>query len=67
MLLICLSIIVSLLCVSHDEINMMHICVGNVTSIGSDNGLSPRRHQAIILTNAEILLIGSLGTNFRDI
>ena len=25
-----------------------HICVGNLIIIGSDNGLSPRRHQAII-------------------
>ena len=36
-------------------------------SIGSDNGLSPIRRQAIILTNAGILLIGSLGTNFSEI
>ena len=35
-------------------------CVGNVTVIGSDNGLSPGRRQAIIWTNAGILLIGSL-------
>ena len=35
-----------------------HICVGNLTTIGSDNGLSPDRHQAIIGTNAGILLIG---------
>ena len=27
---------------------VMHICVGNLTIIGSDNGLSPGRHQAII-------------------
>ena len=44
-----------------------HICVGKLTSIGSDNGLSPGRRQAIIWTNAAILLIGPLGTNFRDI
>ena len=25
-----------------------HICVGNLTIIGSDNGLSPGRRQAII-------------------
>ena len=37
-----------------------HICVGNLTIIGSDNGLSPVRRQAIIWTNAEILLIGPL-------
>ena len=35
--------------------------------IGSDNGLSPGRRQAIIWTNAGILLIGPLGTNFSEI
>ena len=40
-----------------------HICVGDLTIIGSDNGLSPGRREAIIWTNAEILLIGPLGTN----
>ena len=35
-----------------------HICVGKLTIIGSDNGLSPGRRQAIIWTNAGILLIG---------
>ena len=35
-------------------------------SICSDNGLSPGRHQAIIWTNAGILLIGPLGTNFSE-
>ena len=44
-----------------------HICVGNLTIIGSDNGLSSCRRQAIIWTNAEILLIGTLGTNFSEI
>ena len=44
-----------------------HICVGNLTIIGSDNGLSPERRQAIIWTNAGILLIGPLGTNLSEI
>ena len=44
-----------------------HTCVGKLTIIGSDNGLSPGRHQAIIWTNAGILLIGPLGTNFSEI
>ena len=44
-----------------------HICVGNLIIIGSDNGLSPGRRQAIIWTNAGILLIGTLGTNFTEI
>ena len=34
-----------------------HIRVDNPTIIGSDNGLSPGRRQAIIWTNARILLI----------
>ena len=46
---------------------MTHICVGNLTIIGSDNGLSPDRRQAIIRTNAGILLIGPLGINFNEI
>ena len=44
-----------------------HICVGNLIIIGSDNGMSPGRRQAIIWTNAGILLIGPLGTNFNEI
>ena len=44
-----------------------HICVGKQTIIGSDNGLSPGWRQAIIWTNAGILLIGPLGTNFSEI
>ena len=43
------------------------ICVSKLTIIGSDNGLSPDRRQAIIWTNAGILLIGLLGTNFSEI
>ena len=43
------------------------ICVSNLTIIGSDYGLSPDRRQAIIWTNAGILLIGPLGTNFSEI
>ena len=44
-----------------------HICVNKLTIIGSDNGLSPGRHQAIIWTNARILLIEPLWTNFSEI
>ena len=43
------------------------ICVGFLTIIGSDNGLSPGRRQAIIGTNVGILLIGTLETNFSEI
>ena len=45
----------------------MHICIGKLTIIGSDNDLLPEWHQAIIWTNAGILLIGILGTNFSEI
>ena len=34
------------------------ICAGKLTIIGSDNGLSPGRHQAIIWINDGMLLIG---------
>ena len=46
---------------------VMHKCVSKLTTIGSDNGSSPVRRQAIIWTNAGILLIGPLGTNFSEI
>ena len=45
---------------------MTHICVSKLNIIDSDNGLSPRRRQAIILNNAAVLLIGRLGTNFSQ-
>ena len=45
----------------------MHICISKLTSIGSDNGLLPGRCQAIIWTNAGLLPIGPLGTNFSEI
>ena len=43
-----------------------HICIGKPTIIGSDNGLSPERRQAIIWTNAGILLIVPLWTNLSE-
>ena len=49
---------------------MTHIYVSKITIIGSDNGLPPRRHQAIIWTSVGILLIlliGPLGTDFSEI
>ena len=63
-------------CYSFDELcgvtlthwgRVTHICVRDLTSIGSDNGLSPGRRQVIIWTNAGILFIGPLGTNFSEI
>ena len=44
-----------------------HICVSKLTIIDSDNGLSPGRRQAIIWTNAGILVIGPLRTTFSEI
>ena len=46
---------------------MPHICVSKIIILGSDNGLSPGRRQAIIWTNAAMLLIWPWGTNFSEI
>ena len=43
-----------------------YICVGNLIIIGSDNGLSSVKYQAIIWINVGILLIGPLVTNFSE-
>ena len=43
-----------------------HICVGNLSIRGPDNGLSPGRRLAIIWTNDEILLITPLEINFSE-
>ena len=45
---------------------MTQICVGKLSSIGSDNGLSPRRRHVIIWTNAGILLILTLRIKFSE-
>ena len=42
---------------------MKHMSISKLIIIGSDNGLSPGKHQAIIWTNADTLLIGTLRTN----
>ena len=39
----------------------------NLISMASSNGLSPVRRQAITRSNADLLSIGPLGTNFREI
>ena len=44
-----------------------HICVSKLIMIGADTGSSPGRRPSIIWTNAGILLIGRLGTNFSEI
>ena len=42
-------------------------CVSKLSILGSDNGLSPGRRQAIIRTNAGILVISPLRRNFSEI
>ena len=44
-----------------------HTCIGKLTIIGSGNGLSPGRQQAIIWTSTVMLLTRALGTNFSEI
>ena len=44
-----------------------HIRVSKLNITGSDNGLPPGRRQAIIWTNAGILFIRTLITNFSEI
>ena len=46
---------------------MTHICVSKLTIIVPDIGLSPGRRQAIIWTNARLLLTRPLETNFSEI
>ena len=42
-----------------------YICISKLTIIGSDNGLSPGRHQAIIWTIARILLMNASSAKWR--
>ena len=55
----------------HNELThwgqVMHIWVSKLTTISSDNGLLPGWSLATIWTNARMLLIGPLGTNFSAI
>ena len=44
-----------------------HIFISKSTIIGSDNGLSPGRHQDIIWTNTGMLLTGPMRINFSEI
>ena len=53
--------------IKYDLLSQKNICVSELTSIGSDNGLSPGRRQAIIWNNAGLLLNEPLGTNFSEI
>ena len=55
----------SYLCISYGRV--MHICISKLTITGSDNGLTPGRHQAIIWIHAGLLWTGPLGINFSEI
>ena len=46
---------------------MTHICVSQLITIVSDNGLSPDRRQAIIWNNDGILFFGPVGRIFSEI
>ena len=52
---------------AHQELIVTKIWVGKITSIGANNGLSPGWRQAIIWTNAGILLIGHLETHLSEV
>ena len=54
-------------CILTHWCRVMHICIGNLTIIGLDNGLLPDQCHVITWTIAGILLIGPLGTNFSEI
>ena len=46
---------------------MLHICVGELSTIGSGNGSSPVWRQAITGTNGELFPFGPSETNFSEI
>ena len=52
---------------STDRGRVTHICVSSLTIIGSGNGLSTDRRQAMIWTNAGILIIRTLRIHFSEI
>ena len=60
------SVLVRLLW-EHNSLSPASLCVSKLTIIGSNNDLSPGQCQAIIWTNAGILLIRTLGTNSSEI
>ena len=66
-ILLKLKMIVLCICKSQTHLKSLRLSDAKLTIIGSDNGLSPGQGQAIIWTNAGILLIGPLGTNFSEI
>ena len=58
------------MCIKHHLTHwgwVRHLCISKQIIIVSNNGLSPGRCQAIIWTNAGILLIGLLGINSSEI
>ena len=59
------SLIIPLLLTHRGRV--MHMCVCNLTIIGSDYGLWPGQCQVLIWTNAGILLIGPIKINSSEI
>ena len=45
----------------------MHICVSNLTIIGSDNHSAPGGSQAVIWSNITVVLIEPSGTDLNEI
>ena len=45
----------------------MHICTDKLVIIASGNGLLPVEHQAITCTDTEIVSVGHVVTNIREI
>ena len=62
-----LCIILGMYCVLTHWGRVTHLCISKLTSIASDNGLSPGWCQAIIWTKAGIWLIRPIRTNFSEI
>ena len=53
-------------CTRLNSLRPSDVYMRQLTIIGSDKGLSPSQLQATIWTNTGILLIGPLGTNFKE-
>ena len=61
------TIFLSRSCLTHLPLAPHIYASVNWVCIGSDNGLSPVRRQAITWTNTDLLSIGALGTNLNEI
>ena len=61
------ALVPTVLCWPHHWGQVRHICISKLTNIDSYYGLLPGQCQAIIWTNAGVLLIRIVGTNFSEI